>query len=432
MTANPALLPLPAHAPARSYPPGTQLNWLVRYVPIKQYLTGPALASLIEVGSGARGLATIIDDSFVGIDVRIDGEPAPSMYPFSYDGGRVPFKTGSFHTVVSMDTLEHVPPANRIDFLHELLRISASRVILGFPSHNGTAKGEDFMRSLFMKLGMGAPAWLNEHDEFGLPPAREVEAILNQMDAWSWRPLPTAGDFVNLLAALADVIPGTAPTLRPVLEKNAAEVEAWVMAGAFGPANRKVYSIERRAPLAPLVDLNNPATLINAITCPNCDGQTEIVAPGVRCAGCGGAFTPDGRGIFRLHRTAMATRPTAAAGVTFALAPNWSGNEWLTAVHNYLHAFGGGDPHKLWITAEPNQLSLGVVLERLRPLLLPFGDLAFAEIFLSETPPPAGAAIPLSSDRGRVDDYSSEWFRTQAQAVSAPQRRDPSGAKVYW
>ena len=157
MTANPALFPLPAAPPARRFPPGTQLNWLVRYVPIKPYLTGPALASLIEVGSGARGLASIIDDSFVGIDVRIDGEPAPSMYPFSYDGGRVPFKTGSFHTVVSMDTLEHVPPANRVDFLHELLRISASRVILEFPSYGGPAQGEDFMHGLFRRMSMPAP-----------------------------------------------------------------------------------------------------------------------------------------------------------------------------------------------------------------------------------------------------------------------------------
>ena len=431
MTAT-ALFPLPVQGSARSYPPGTQLNWLVRYVPIKQYLTGPALASLIEVGSGARGLASIIDDSFVGIDVRIDGEPAPSMYPFSYDGGRIPFKTGSFHTVVSMDTLEHVPPPNRIDFLHELLRISSTRVILGFPSHNGTNDGEQLMRSLFQRMGMAPPAWLGEHDELGLPPARDVEAILDQLDAWSWRPLPTAGDFVNLLAALADVIPGTAPIIATVLERNAAEVEAWVLAGAFGPANRKVYSIERRAPLAPQVDLNNPATLIKAITCPNCDGLTQIAPPGVRCAGCGGSFAPDERGIFRLQRTAIAARSSAAAGVTFSLAPDWSGNEWLIAVHNFLHAFAGSEPHRLWITADPRQITLGSVLEQLRTLLLPFGDREFAEIYLSETPPEAGAALPLSSDRGRVYDYGSEWFRAQVQGAAAPRPRDPSGAKSYW
>ena len=321
MTANPALFPLPARTSARSYPPGTQLNWLVRYVPIKPHLTGPALASLIEVGSGARGLGTIIDDSFVGIDVRIDGEPAPGMYPFSYDGGRVPFKAGSFHTVVSMDTLEHVPPANRVDFMNELLRISAARVILGFPSHTGNPGGDDFMRTLFMKLGMGAPAWLNEHDEFGLPPARDVEAILDQLGDWSWRPLPTAGDFVNLLAALADVIPGTASTIQPALETNAAEVEAWVMAGTFGSANRKVYLIERRDAMAPLVDLNRPATLITAISCPNCDGATEIAPPGVRCRGCGGEFAPDARGVFRLHRTAVAPRPVSSTASATATAP---------------------------------------------------------------------------------------------------------------
>ena len=130
--------------------------------------------------------------------------------------------------------------------------------------------------------------------------------------------------------------------------------------------------------------------------------MTEIAPPGVRCAGCGGSFAPDARGIFRLHRTAIAARPSAAAGVTFALTPDWSGNEWLIAVHNFLHAFAGSDPHRLWITADPRQISLGAVLERLRPLLLPFGDLPFAEIFLSETPPDAGTALPLSSDRARV------------------------------
>ena len=443
MAANPVMLSVsspsaPANPPARSYPPGTQLGWLVRYVPIKPYLDSAARASLIEVGSGAHGLATILDDtSFVGIDVRIDGEPAPTMYPFCYDGGRLPFRATSFHTVVSMDTLEHVPPPNRVDFLKELLRISASRIILGFATNNGppAAKGDDFMRNLLVRLGMEQPAWLNESDEFGLPPARDVEAILSQLDDWSWRPLPPAGDFFNLLAALADIIPGTAATIRPVLENNAAEVEAWVQAGAFGPANRKVYLIERRRPLAPLVNLDDPATLITAITCPNCEGDTEIVPPGVRCRGCGGAFAPDVQGIFRMHRTAVASRPAGvadAAGLTFALAPDWTGHEWLSAAHNYLHAFAGSDPHRLWITVDPRQLTLADALDQLRPLLLPFGERPFAEVFLSEVPPAAGTALPLSSDHLRVHEYTSEWFRAQTQAIAAPRPRDPSGAKVYW
>ena len=51
---------------------------------------------------------------------------------------------------------------------------------------------------------------------------------------------------------------------------------------------------------------------------------------------------------------------------------------------------------------------------------------------ISETPPEVGAALPLSSDRERVYDYSSEWFRSQAQASAEQRPRDPNGAKVYW
>ena len=34
----------------------------------------------------------------------------------SYDGGAIPFDDGSFDVVVSLDTLEHVPPSGRVDF----------------------------------------------------------------------------------------------------------------------------------------------------------------------------------------------------------------------------------------------------------------------------------------------------------------------------
>lgn len=439
MTAQPALYTLPA-APtgsARSYPPGTQLNWLVRYVPIKPHLTAPALGSLIEVGSGARGLASVLDSSFVGIDVRIDGRPAPSMYPFSYDGGRVPFKSSAFHTVVSMDTLEHVPPRNRGDFIQELLRIAACQVILGFPTDSGKPKGEDFMRTLFLKLGLGEPTWLTEHDEFGLPPARDVEAILDRLEDWTWRPLPAVGDLVNLLVALGDIIPGTLPTIQPVLQHHAAELEAWVSAGTFGPANRRVYLIERRQPRAPLVDLDRPASLIAAIACPNCAAEVDIVAPGIRCRSCRCAFAPDANGVFRLHQTAGPAAGTAAGPeLTFTLTPDWSNRDWLVPVHNYLHAFAADDPCRLWITVDPAQRSAETALAMVRPLMLPFGDQPFPEVYLSETAVDAATratVISLSAERARLPEYTSEWFRRHRQAGGAPPSPvRTAGAKVYW
>ena len=427
--------PVPGGAPPRGFPPGTSLNWLVRYLPIKQHLTGAALASLVEVGSEGRGLGSIVDVSFVGIDVRIDGQPTPHMYPFSYDGGRLPFQNAAFHTAVSLETIEQVPPANRIDFLKELLRISASRVILGFTTGGGVQKDDDFLHALLVKLGMEGSAGPASRDQLEFPAPRQIEAILSQLDAWSWRPLPTAGDFVSLLAALADVIPGTAPIVRPVLENHSKELEAWILSGAFGPANRKVYLIERRHPQAAGVDLGNPATLINAITCPNCDGAVDVFPPGVRCRGCGACFSPTDDGIFRLHRSTISPRTGAGtpAGVTFTLTPDWSTTDWLMLVHNYLHAFPASAPHQLWITVDPGQQSTTAALEMLRPLIGPFGDRPFAELFVSETPPASGMALPLSSEHARILDYSSEWFRAEAATATRPRADDAKGsAKSYW
>jgi hypothetical protein len=444
MTANPALddpspvdpSPVPGLAPPRGFPPGIGLNWLVRYLPIKKHLSGAALGSLIEVGSDGRGLGSIVDVSFVGIDVRFEAHPPPHMYPFSYDGGRLPFQGGSFHTAVSMDTLGNVPGGNRIDFLKELLRITASRVILGFPTGDGPTKNGDILRALLTKLGAEKPPASDPRGEYGVIPPREIEAILDQLDDWTWCPLPTAGDFVSLLVTLAEVIPETAAVVRPVLENHAAELEAWVLSGAFGPANRKVYLIERRHPRLPLVDLSNPATLINAITCPNCEGAIDVVPPGVRCRGCRASFAPSDQGIFRLHHTAIVPRAGATPGITFALNPDWSNPDWLMAVHNYLHAFPAGSPHQLWITVDPQRQNTTSALEMLRSLILPFGERSFAELFLSETPPAPGTAVPQSSERARLFDYSSEWFRTEAASaarLNAPVGQPaPATAKTYW
>ena len=124
--------------------------------------------------------------------------------------------------------------------------------------------------------------------------------------------------------------------------------------------------------------------------------------------------------------------PAPPAGVTFALAPDWSGNEWLIAVHNFLHAFAGSDPHRLWITADPRQMTLGAVLERLRPLLLPFGDRPFAEIFLSETPPERGHGAAAVVGPRACPRLQLRVVPLAGAGRRRREPRDPNGAKVYW
>jgi hypothetical protein len=435
---NPPVPLSPAFGAAASgrygFPPDTQLNWLARYLPIKDHLGPDALDSLLEVGSGARGLSCILSRvtgdvlargpvRFVGIDTKFAGAPASSMIPFAYDGGRLPFRDGAFHTVVSMDTLEHVPPPQRRWFIQELARVASARVIAGFPAvveaGGDGLHGERFLQGLFRALGMGDPDWLHEHEELGLPRAIEVEEILNGLDGRSWRRLPTTGSLVNLMAVLIDVLPGTRPWLAPLLDAQGAALEAWFRASMFGPTDRAVYVIERHQPGAPLISLATAVggattALARALICPDCDGGLQDASSGLVCAGCGRGFLRDAQGIISLLRS--------EGPVTFRGAPNWlAGVDWVVAVHNYLHAFAPTDTCVLWLDVDPAQLSAAEALKLLQPVLTPFGERPFAELFLNDDPtgrPPRGRVVALPTGKDALYACSGEWFRARAQAAA--------------
>lgn len=84
--------------------------------------------------------------------------------------GPLPFADGEFDFVVSNDTLEHVPPPAREEFLLELQRCASRAVVVAAPCHHeSTAAVERSLNDLHGDL-FGAPhPWLVEHREYGLP-----------------------------------------------------------------------------------------------------------------------------------------------------------------------------------------------------------------------------------------------------------------------
>ena len=85
-------------------------------------------------------------------------------------GGALPFADGSYDTVVSLDTLEHVPAGDRRRFFAECLRVASCRVVLCAPF--GTDEHERLERTLDARHRerYGGPnPWLAEHLENGLP-----------------------------------------------------------------------------------------------------------------------------------------------------------------------------------------------------------------------------------------------------------------------
>jgi phosphoethanolamine N-methyltransferase len=114
------------------------LNWLARYAPAGTAILddhGRATGSVLDVGCGPHGFACAHPDvPFVGLDVEYPQPVAASMSAIQAPPGPLPFGDGAFHTVLSLDTLEHVPRPARASFVSEIARVAAHRVLLACSS----------------------------------------------------------------------------------------------------------------------------------------------------------------------------------------------------------------------------------------------------------------------------------------------------------
>ncbi len=92
------------------------------------------------------------------------------------DGTAMPFEDGAFDLAVSADTLEHIPPTKRQQFVHEMLRVSRHGIVLVAPffSHETELAERVLYQFMVTELRYHHP-FLREHREYGLPQLAEVE-----------------------------------------------------------------------------------------------------------------------------------------------------------------------------------------------------------------------------------------------------------------
>ena len=161
------------------------LNLYARYASLAWFLEryAPPDRSFLEVGSGAHGLPLCYPEYRVtGVDLAFPGPRHDALAPVQARGDRLPFDDAAFDVVLSLDTLEHVPPEQREPFIDELLRVSGDFVVLGFPAGAPYAA---FMKTLIgwcRKTKRAIPGWLQEHEDLPLPDAGHVEALLKNRD----------------------------------------------------------------------------------------------------------------------------------------------------------------------------------------------------------------------------------------------------------
>ena len=93
-------------------------------------------------------------------------------------GAALPFAEGTFTAVVSIDTLEHLPPGIRLPFVRECLRVARQYVIIaapyGSPAH---IQREKELHELYQKGRGRSHPYLSEHIRYGLPTPGQLDQI---------------------------------------------------------------------------------------------------------------------------------------------------------------------------------------------------------------------------------------------------------------
>lgn len=106
-----------------------------------------------------------------------------------------------------------------------------------------------------------------------------------------------------------------------------------------------------------------------------------------------------------------------ATDVAFVLRPDWlHGTEWVTAVHNYLHAFAADEACVLWLEVDPSALTVGEAVELLRPVLAQFDDRPFPELSLSDDAteqPRCARRVVLPASPNALLEWTPDAFRAR-------------------
>jgi len=163
------------------------LNQLARYDPVVGLIEEVPGATVLEVGSGNRGVARFlsarwqitasdVDYTDYGTATETDGSGRAERV--LADVCSLPFANAAFDVVAAVDLLEHVEVPRRKRALDELVRVAARRVIVAVPCGPQALVSDRRLAAFYERIGAELPVWLKEHLEHGFPDERELQAAL--------------------------------------------------------------------------------------------------------------------------------------------------------------------------------------------------------------------------------------------------------------
>jgi len=160
------------------------LNHTLRYARVAVLLSETPKGTLLEVGSGGRGVNGYLPAGWhiTACDVSFNDYGSK---PVSNARGvervtasvlNLPFADRQFDCVLALDLLEHLAPADRLRATRELRRVARHRLIVGCPIGPAAERADKSLAAVYRTKGLPLPEWLAEHLGHGLPQLSDLLA----------------------------------------------------------------------------------------------------------------------------------------------------------------------------------------------------------------------------------------------------------------
>ena len=142
---------------------------------------------ILDVGGSLGELRRFLPDSNITTADVVKGAD------IVFNGKVLPLPDNSYDTVVSVDTLEHIPQKERLPFINELCRVSKKQVVLLAPYGSvAHSKAERKLLDSYQRQHRPVPNYLVEHVKYGLPDDMFLRSLEHKFAAraslrgWIW------------------------------------------------------------------------------------------------------------------------------------------------------------------------------------------------------------------------------------------------------
>jgi len=208
--------------------------------------------AVLDVGGAGGYLARFRDN---GRSISLDLNPSvEAAADIRGDGCHLPFRDKTFAAVVSLDTVEHIPPAQRRRFVEECLRVARDVAVFTFPAR-GTAEQLDVELNAFHhKLTGISHPYLADHCEHPLP---QVDDILSAAISAGWQGQTLASGYAPrwLASAMTDLLLTCLPLAGRLRDRlHAYNNSVFTLRDLSPPAYRSVVVLTSATALAHSVD----------------------------------------------------------------------------------------------------------------------------------------------------------------------------------